>query len=62
MADDLTEEEQSILRSELGELMLIARIARPGAIRDASSEAQTFTEWQIADFQIESDAISNTGD
>ena len=28
-------EEQSILRSGLGELMRIARIARPGAIYDA---------------------------
>ena len=38
----LTEEEQSILRSELGELMWIARISRPGAIYDDSVAAQTF--------------------
>ena len=42
----LTEEEQSISRSELGELIRIARIARPGAIYDASAGAQTFLRWQ----------------
>ena len=40
----LTEEEPAILRSELGKLMRIARIARPGAIYDASAAAQTFPE------------------
>ena len=37
----LTEEEQTILRAELGKLMWIARIARPGGIYDASAAAQT---------------------
>ena len=48
--DAWAEEEQSILRSELGKLMRIARIARPGAIYDASAAEQTFTESQIFDF------------
>ena len=37
--DLLTGNEQSICRSELGKLMRIARIARPGAIYDATSAA-----------------------
>ena len=37
-----TEEAQFELRSELGEIMRIARIARPGALYDASVTAQTF--------------------
>ena len=38
----LTGNEQTALRSELGKLMWIARIARPGAIYDASVPAQTY--------------------
>ena len=34
---------QTILRSELGKLMRIARIPRPGAIYDSSVAAQTFS-------------------
>ena len=34
---------EAILRSELGKLMRIARIARPGAIYDVSAAAQTFS-------------------
>ena len=40
--EPLTDEEQFTLRSELRELMRIARIARPGALCDASASAQTF--------------------
>ena len=47
MGDALAEEERAILRSELGKLM---RIARPGAIYDAASAAQTFTDGGIVDF------------
>ena len=39
----LTEEDQTISRSELGKLMWVARIARPGAIYDAPAAAQTFS-------------------
>ena len=38
----LAEAEQTILRSELGKLMWVARIARPGAIYGASAAAQKF--------------------
>ena len=38
----LTENEQAISRSELWKLLWIARIARPGAIYDASASAQPF--------------------
>ena len=38
----LTGNEKAALRSELAKLMWIARIARPGAIYDASASAQTF--------------------
>ena len=37
-----TEEEQSIMRSELGKLMRLSRIAWPGAVYDASAAAQNF--------------------
>ena len=40
--DFLTEEEQSVMRSELGKLMWLARIARPGAIYDAPAAARNF--------------------
>ena len=39
-----TEDEQTILRSELGKLMRIARIARPGEIYDDSAAEQTFSD------------------
>ena len=41
MAEPSTEEEQYALLSELVELMRIARIARPGAMCDASVSAKT---------------------
>ena len=37
-----TEEEHAVTRSELGRLMRLARIARPGAIYDASAAARNF--------------------
>ena len=40
--DFLTDEEQSAMRSELGKLMWLARIARPDAIYDASAAARNF--------------------
>ena len=40
--EPLTEAEQFTLRPELGKLMRIARIARPGALYDDSVSAQTF--------------------
>ena len=45
----LTGDEQSILRSELWELMRISRIARPGAIYDASSANRTCDGGKIGD-------------
>ena len=44
--DFLTDEEQSVVRSELGELMWLSRIARPGAIYDASAAAQNFANFK----------------
>merc|ERR1712114_101576 len=44
--DFLTEEEQSIMRSELGKLMWLSRIARPGAIYDAPAAAQNFANFK----------------
>ena len=41
--EPLAEAEQAILRSELGKLMRISRIARPGAIYAALAAAQTFS-------------------
>ena len=46
----LTENEQAALRSELGKLMWIARIARPDAIDDASAAAQTFSVGEMGIF------------
>ena len=40
--EPLTEDEQTISRSELGKLIRIARIARHGAIYDASAAAYMF--------------------
>ena len=48
--EPLAEADQSILRSELAKLMRIARIARPGAIYDASAAAQTFSDCEIIEF------------
>ena len=42
----LTKEERPIMRSELGELMWLARIARPGAIYDASAAARNFANFK----------------
>ena len=50
----LTEAGKTILRSELGKLMRIARIARPGAIYDASAAAQTFPNEEMVGFLTES--------
>ena len=57
--DFLTEEEQSIMRSELGKLMWLARIARPDAIYDASAAAQNFANWQpdVSKDEISEDEI-----
>ena len=54
----LTENEQTTLRSELGKLMWIARIARPGAIYDASASAQTFSAAEMMDFLEEEEEES----
>ena len=48
----LTEAEQSILRSGLGELMWIARTARAGAIYDAAAAARNFSDGKMADSMI----------
>ena len=40
--------------------MRIARIARPGAIYDASAAAKTFAAWKIGDLQDDGEAIPNT--
>ena len=57
--DFLTEEEQSVMRSELGKLMWLARIARPDAIYDASATAQNFAKWKpdVSKGEISEDAI-----
>ena len=43
------EDERAISRSELGNLVRIARIARPEAIYDASADAQTFSDGGLID-------------
>ena len=48
-----TENEQTELRSELGKLMWVARIARPGAIYDASAAAQTISVEEMKCFSEE---------
>ena len=60
MASDLKEEEPAILRSELGKLIRIARILRPGAIYDASAEVGAFSEGELSISHFESGAIANT--
>ena len=47
--EPLTEDAHPIPRSELGKLMWIARIARPGAIYDASAATQAFSEGELYD-------------
>ena len=42
-----TDDEQTILRSELGKLMWIAQLARPGAIYGDSATAQTFSAVEL---------------
>ena len=59
-AESLTDGEQSILRSELCELVWISRIARPGAMCDSSPSAQTFTAREIGDSKKGSVALSNS--
>ena len=46
----LAESDQANLRSELGKLIRIARIARPGVMYDALAAAQTFAEGEMIDF------------
>ena len=48
--EPLGEAEQAHLRSELGKLMRIARIARPVVIYDALAAAQTFSDGEIIAF------------
>ena len=57
----LTENGQTISRSELWNLMWIARIARPGAIYDASASAQTFPTGEMMDFLEEEEEITLSG-
>ena len=47
--EPLAEAAQAIFRSELGELLRIARFARHGAIRDASADAKTFPGGKLMD-------------
>ena len=54
----LTGNEQAALISELGKLMWVARIARPGAIYDASESAQTFPTGEMMDFPEEESTLS----
>ena len=60
--DALTEAERAISRSELGKLRRIARIARQGAIYDASATAQPFTEGEFADLLVGKEEFSKIGD
>ena len=47
----------TILRSELGALMWVAWIARPGAIYDESSAAKTASEGQVIDSLVGNEDI-----
>ena len=58
----ITEEEHAILRSELGKLMWVARIPRPGAIYDASTAAQTFSMGKMVDISDEIEVFSENGE
>ena len=46
----LAESDQANLRSELGKLIRIARIARPGVMYDALAAAQTFPDGEMIGF------------
>ena len=59
--ETLTGEEQAIFRPELGKLIWIARIARPGAIYDASAAAQTFPDGELKDVFGEGGGILENG-
>ena len=54
--EPLAEAGRANFRSELGKLMWIARIARPGVIYDALAAAQTFSDGEIIDFLEKGDA------
>ena len=56
--ESLTEAGETILRSELWKLMRIARIARPGAIYDASAAAQTCTVSEMVDISEEKEEFA----
>ena len=56
--EPLAEAEHAILRSELGKLMRIARIARPGVIYEESAAAQTFSGGELMDVLEKGDGIS----
>ena len=58
----LTVEEPTILRLELGKLMWIALIARPGSIYDASAAAQTFSGGRMVDVAEGKEDISENGE
>ena len=45
----ITEEDHAISRSELGKLMGVARIERPGAIYDAAADSQIFSVGKTID-------------
>ena len=57
--DFLTEEEQSAMRSELGKLMWLARIARPDAIYNASAAAQNFANFEPENCDVETSFAEN---
>ena len=46
--DFLTYEEQSAMRSEIGKLTWLARIARPGAIYDSPAATRNFANFKLA--------------
>ena len=59
--EPLTEDGQAILRSELGKLMWVARIARPGAIYDPSAAAQTFADGNFSIFWNDAGGFGKCG-
>ena len=60
--EPLAESEQSNLRLELGKLMWIARVARPGVMCDALAAAQTFSDGEMIDFLDKGDGILENGE
>ena len=60
--DILTEAERTVLRAELGKLIWIARIARPGAIYNASATAQTSPGNKMVDLQVGDEEFSENED